>query len=467
MPGALRRPGTTLRRYAPLILAEVYLALTVAVFALGPWPWPVEDTFDLYLFLFAAHGALAIGYFAACRVPRAVTTRFVNPERTLLAGSILILLLAWPTVEQWSGGGGFFDAVLTAWRDPVTMYRAAAEFEGTKEGTPWVTYARTFSAPLVLAVLPLLVVYWRNLTPWVRVVAAGASLVQFGTVITSGRNKGLADTLIVLSTCWAIVALREGRRRNLWKKAGALVGIAVMVLAFATFFERGSAGRAGPSGDRSRFYFLGMVADYDHPLIKALPEPIQDGTLSLMAYFSIGYYGLYLSLQEPFVSCYGFGHSIFLHVVGDRLFGLTDIRERTLPYRVQSSHGWDMYAHWHTAYPWIASDVGFAGVVLLMIVFGWATAKAWIDAREGYNPSAVVLSTLLATALWYLPANNQVLAFPEQMVAFWVWLVVWIRSRRAPAFNPAWQMAPAAPLQRPALQPPAGPLPAPPAKADR
>lgn len=431
MPGAPARPGASLRRYAPLIVAEAYLAVTVGIFALGPWPWPVEDGTDLYLFLFAAHAFLAIGYLAACKAPRLSAPGFVLPKRTVLAGSILILLLAWPTVEQWAGGGGFVDAVLTAWRDPVTMYRAAAEFESSKEGTPWVTYARTLSAPLVLAVLPLLVVYWRHLARWVRVVAVSASLVQFATVITSGRNKGLADTLIVLSSCWAIVTLREERGQKIWKKAVGILAIAAMVLAFTTFFERGSAGRAGPFGDRSRFFFLGMAADYDHPLIKALPEAGQDGALSLMAYFSIGYYGLYLSLQEPFVSCYGFGHSIFLHVVGDRVFGLTDIRERTIPYRVQTSHGWDMYAHWHTAYPWIASDIGFIGVVFLMVVFGWITAKTWIDAREGNRPAAVVLFTLLATAVWYLPANNQVLAFPEQMVAFWVWLMVWVRSRNS------------------------------------
>jgi hypothetical protein len=313
------------------------------------------------------------------------------------------------------------------------MYRAAAEFESSKEGTPWVTYARTVSAPLMLAVLPLLLVYWRNLPRHMRILAVTASLAQFGTVMTSGRNKGLADTLIVLSSCWAIVMLRRGRTQYLWKKVGALVAIAAMVLAFATFFERGSSGRAGPSGDRSRFHFLGMVADYDHPAIAPLPEVAQDGALALMGYLSIGYYGLYLSLQEPFVWCYGVGHSIFLHVVGDRVFGLTDIRERTIPYRVQVDHGWDMYAHWHTAYPWFASDIGFIGVVLLMYVIGGMTAKTWMDAREGNIPSAVVLFTLLATGLWYLPANNQVLAFPEQMVAFWVWLIVWLRSRRGTA----------------------------------
>ena len=289
MLGAMGGPVASLRRYAPLIVAEVYLAITVAIFTLGPWPWPVEDGTDLYLFLVAAHGCLAAGYIAAARAPQAPAGWSRAPAGIVTAGSILILLLAWPTVEQWAGGVGFIDAVVTAWRDPVTMYRAAAEFESTKGTTPWVTYARTLSAPLVLAVLPLVVVYWRQLTRHVRILAVSASLVQFATVITSGRNKGLADTLIVLSSCWAIVTLREGRGHRLWRKAAAILAIGVMVLAFATFFERGSAGRAGPAGDRSRFRFLGMAADYDHPLIKVLPQAGQDGTLSMMGYLSIGY----------------------------------------------------------------------------------------------------------------------------------------------------------------------------------
>jgi hypothetical protein len=77
--------------------------------------------------------------------------------------------------------------------------------------------------------------------------------------------------------------------------------------------------------------------------------------------------------------------------------------------------------------------------MLLMIVFGWMTAKAWIDAREGNNPASAVLFTLVATVIWYLPANNQVLAFPEQMVAFWIWLLVWQRTRRAPTGRPYWR----------------------------
>ena len=152
-------------------------------------------------------------------------------------------------------------------------------------------------------------------------------------------------------------------------------------------------------------------------------------------------------------------------MVGERLFGLTDIRERSLPYRVQTAHGWDMYAYWHTAYAWLASDVGFVGVVLLMIVFGWMTAKAWIDAREGNNPASVVLFTLVATVIWYLPANNQVLAFPEQMVAFWIWLLVWLRTRRAPTWRPyrrpvigGWDPAPSQPApNRSTSRPPTRP----------
>ena len=423
--------NAVLRSLAPLIVAEAYLATTVALFALGPWPWPVEDGTMLYLFLLASHTCLAIGYVAAGPTTRVSTRAPRAPALTVLAGSMLIILLAWPTVATWAGGGSIVGAVMTAWVNPATMYRAASDFESQKAGTPWITYARTLSAPLTLAVLPLLVVYWRRLGRTVRLLAVGASMVQFAVVVSSGRNKGLADLLIVLSSCWAIVMVRRGRGLHLRKKIGILAGVAVTVLVFATFFERGSAGRAGPTGDRSRFTTLNMTANYGHPLVALLPGAFQDGAVSLMGYFSIGYYGLYLSLREPFLTCYGFGHSNFLRVAGERLFGLTGILERTIPYRVQEDFGWDMYGLWHTAYPWLASDIGFTGVALLMIVIGWVTAKAWMDARQGHSPAAVVLFTQLATALWYLPANNQILAFPEQMVAFWVWLAGWFRYRRS------------------------------------
>ena len=423
--------GADLRRFVPIIAAGFYLTATAALFAFGPWPWPVEDGTTLYLFLLASHVCLALGYVAASVAPRCIARASPTPTRVIAAGSVLTLLLAWPTVQAWAGGRSFIDAVITAWNEPVTMYRALTEFESSKDSTPWITYARAISAPMALAVLPLLLVYWRSLTRQVRVLGVAASVVQFGTAMTTGRNKGLADTLIVVLSCWAIVSLRRARSKHPWKKVGGVLAIAAMVFAFATFFERGSAGRAGPSADRSRFLFLGMAGNYDHALIRVLPESGQNGALSLMGYLSIGYYGLYLSLQEPFVWCYGLGHSTFLHIVAERVLGLPEIRERSFPYRVQVTQGWDMYGHWHTAYPWLASDIGFPGVVLLMILLGWATAKAWIDAREHHNAAAVVVFTFLAAVLWYLPANNSVLGVPEQMVAFWVWLFVWIRSRRS------------------------------------
>ena len=53
--------------YAPIIVVQVYLWFTVALFAWGPWDWRIDNPTALYGYLTLAHIALLLGYARGIR----------------------------------------------------------------------------------------------------------------------------------------------------------------------------------------------------------------------------------------------------------------------------------------------------------------------------------------------------------------------------------------------------------------
>jgi hypothetical protein len=92
--------------------------------------------------------------------------------------------------------------------------------------------------------------------------------------------------------------------------------------------------------------------------------------------------------------------------------------------------GWREGNQWHTLYTWLASDVTFVGVPLIIFLMGRILAQSWIDAVAKASPYAVVLFALLTIAVFYASANNQVLQTSETVTVFWAVLVLWLSGRR-------------------------------------
>jgi hypothetical protein len=146
---------------------------------------------------------------------------------------------------------------------------------------------------------------------------------------------------------------------------------------------------------------------------------------------SQGYFAVYLSLQAPFVPCYGVGNSVFLQRQLTRISGNRRFIECTYPMRIETS-GWKASNYWATIYPWIASDVTFPGTVLVVLMIGWLTGRVRLDVLGGENLFAVALLGQVLVLLYYFPAHNKVMHSGEGIFAFAVLLLAWIvfRQRR-------------------------------------
>jgi glycosyltransferase involved in cell wall biosynthesis len=139
---------------------------------------------------------------------------------------------------------------------------------------------------------------------------------------------------------------------------------------------------------------------------------------------------VYLSLQQPFVPTYGLGNSPFLLRQAARLFNDPELLERPYPKRIEKV-GWKADVYWASIYPWIASDVGFPGTVVVMLLIGWMVGRVWLDVLGGRNPVAVAFLGQILLLLYYVPAHNRVMQSGEDVFGFLGLLTLWAITRRS------------------------------------
>jgi hypothetical protein len=207
------------------------------------------------------------------------------------------------------------------------------------------------------------------------------------------------------------------------------VACSLVVAAFATYFVVSHVSRVGrEAAEYGANPVTRVTPDPDNGLLSRVPVDYRPGFLGLMHYFTTGYYGLSLSLDREVQSMYGFGHSMFLTRNFERVTKTPAFEERSLPVQISDNDGFKYPVQWCTAYPYFANDIGFLGTVLLLGLVGRLFAMSWIDALGG-SAAGVVMFSLIAILLFYLPATNRMLQDGEGVVAFYVWIGVWLFTR--------------------------------------
>ncbi|MBM6545749.1 hypothetical protein JNO54_06300 [Janibacter sp. YIM B02568] len=242
--------------------------------------------------------------------------------------------------------------------------------------------------------------YWRSLSATLRSVSL-ATMVYYAvqaTLIGAMVNVGtvLLATLTVL-----LVKGRSGNRRRGTRWAGAVV--ALFGLVTLSYFLGSRDGTA--TGFRDR---------------------VVGGADGLMFYLTHGYVGLSHALDQPFV--WTGGQTTFYGFT--RLFS-GGLPPESYPARTEMATGWSASQVWQTAAPWLASDITFWGVPLLLLFIGGLATRLWRESRATLNPFAVLLLGQLAVGLFFFPANNHLLqTFPNASGVLIITLLYVMARRR-------------------------------------
>jgi len=413
-------------RILPILFFELFLSGTVALFAFGPWPYPIEDGTKLYGFLGLAQAALLFGYLQGLKNPGRTYGDLVSVQRLVLSSVILTALLFVPTVSFRTGS--LLPNVAAGVNDAGAAFEASNLMRQTE--LPLVEYIRFIVAVPLSLLLPLSVFFWTRLPLALR---SGVLLAIGGIVATymaMGTNKAIADLALLFP--WLFLASYLAGHFKMTVKRTMTAAVLCMCLLglFVTFFGLTQFTRAGSGARFGYIAQIRMRADYTSPMVRGMSPEVQTAVLGLTNYLTQGYYALYLSLDKPFVPSYGVGHSMFLFRQAARLPGMAWIADTPYPVRIEED-GWSAYGLFSSIYPWLASDLTFPGTLLLVFFIGRAFAQSWSDTLLGSNPFAVAMFAQFLIMLYYFSANNQCLQSGESFSAFWGTFVMW-RLTRSP-----------------------------------
>ncbi|NYH98066.1 hypothetical protein [Cupriavidus plantarum] len=431
----------TLRRawLAPLVFFQCYLGLTVVLFFFGPWPWEDPHPLLLVSYLLSAQAVIAVGYgMSWTSVRNSMLTpaqREAEIERTIgfLRRALLVtLILLIPT--SLSRTGAVLPDVLEGLRDTGGAYnRNLARLD---EGNAYqiVEYLRIAVAPYLMAVFPLTVVLWGRLSSHFRWMACLAIVFNLAIYIATGTNKGFADFVVTLP--WLVFLGVVAKTLRFRIPRSVLIPVFILLFfLFLQFFGMGQAQREGGVGE------LGVIntgsgllfADPQHPVSRMLGDAGRITFESITRYIGQGYYALTMAFDIDYHSTLGFGSSMFIARNADAVFGTTAFTAGSLPGMLEEQTGWGMYTLWHSIYPWLASDFGFSGALVVLGGFAYLLGMSWGRSLTTLGAPWLLMTFMMIVLFFYIPANNQIFQSAETCVAFFMVAaqLLWRRRSRA------------------------------------
>jgi hypothetical protein len=409
----------------PLLVLEVYLNLSLAAFAFGPWDYPIPDPTNVELYVIAAHVALAAGYLARGRGRTRGIVWNLSIDRLVAWSSALAFLMIFPT--SLLNTGRLVPDVVFGLLNPGEAY---ATYQSARVATaPIAAYVRMLLGPLLALPLPLTVFFWSSLSRRTRFLGVSSILGNVALYIAMAVNQGVALTVLLIP-CYLAAAVVAGRLRP--RRRTVLTAAALCLLAVGsalTFFATATAQREGSQLATGSFAQIGATADRNNITTRYLSDVGAIGMFGLTSYVGQGYYGLWLAMQKPFIPMWGIGHSTFLYRQAARITGNDSLEHLALPERISDEDGWTAVQFFQTIYPWFASDVGWSGTLVVVFALGWMFAAAWAAVLRGLNPFAIALFGQLIMMFLYFPALNAVLQGGEGLATFWGLAILWGGSR--------------------------------------
>ncbi|GAL24283.1 hypothetical protein JCM19239_3986 [Vibrio variabilis] len=438
----------SLKLWLPLILVQVYLVATILLAYFGPVNWNFEEPFQLVIMLASYQVACIVGYMLYAK--RATRTEGKGTTCNVNLGSLVdkyfwvILFLAsvgtlisfknvtmsntFEWSEYWSG----FQLGLARPWEARALY-AAKYLSGEYLGSKYLSMTLLFFSVFKYLLIPILVFRWPFLS-WGKKIAG---LLVATIPICSGVIMSLSAInfhyLFVISICLFAVYLSFESRSEI--ESGADCGfsgikrrkffLGSLVFLFAFSFWQFYAVKAEVSlyssiGEEQQPSTFDYLRDYGVGFERDRDEYYgvgYDFYEKLTVYLTQGYKGVSLSLNEPFDSTYGVGHSLFLQRLFEDHLGF-DIRSKT--YQRKITEYWHENIFWHSAYSYFANDVSFYGVIVVMLLLGYYFSMVVHAALLDDNFIAKSLLPLFAIMFLYMPANNQVFSQLEYMSPFWV-----------------------------------------------
>ncbi|MGX5794087.1 hypothetical protein ACWHY4_09860 [Pseudomonas sp. E2-15] len=447
----------TLKLYFPLLLIEAYLFLGLWLLFFGPIAWPLVNKNEFLSYIFLYHACFITGYLSyTVHFHRKTNSDFTvqqaapntNELFTQYFWTIVIFALAANIIlyRNLTLSNSFFpnDIFFGLYRGLVTPWEARAYFASDAASAgfikmPFVTALLIFIAPFKYILLPGLVFFWHTLSTPRKIAGVLVATLPILAGITASLSAINFSYLFIITICLgALIASEKSGGFFLALRKRKFFVISLVLIFFFSFWQFYSV-KSGKnpyqvSVENSKPQSFEFLKEKGIHFKSETPGAESSNTVDfyekLTAYMVQGYYGMSIALSEDFDSSYGIGHSVFLQKIFADHLGI-DVSDRTYQHKITDR--WDEFVYWHSFYSYLANDVGFFGVALVMLVIGAYFSNVYLSAIKKDNFYSKMLLPLFGLLFFYIPANNQVFGFLETMISFWVLTVLFFISKRTRA----------------------------------
>jgi hypothetical protein len=242
-----------------------------------------------------------------------------------------------------------------------------------------------------------------------------------------GKQKQIGELVafIVIALLIKMIDLPKFKQKAIKIRVLILSVSFLVVLSIIQFIRYEALGITLENFNSKTYYQSGY--NLDHWIFDVFGTRFGFGLASLLSgYFSMGYYGLSLSLQIPFEWTYGIGNSYSLMVFFHRFLGTDFLLEKTYVMRMEAETGWPGLSRWHTVFPWLASDFTFIGALLIFFPIVFIFARCWKEILISRNPISILMFAWLVEGLLFVPANNQLFHGIDTLITTFSLILLWL-----------------------------------------
>lgn len=436
--------------YKPVILVHLYLLMLMILYTLGPFKWKTENPFLFYTYIIIAEILFQIGYAKTIKKLYGKYIRFkkttnnchnsliISQEAILRYLSIFIFvnliltcmyLLRNTELDSFSITKIFLNikrGIVESDKQYIAKFSSVIKFGGQ-----YLAPIMTLMSPFTWPVIPLSIFYFKKFSLLNKILIILTIFFETARWISTGTNKGVIDLILIFSTIILVKQWQKSFKNkidyNKMNKNKNLISFLVLILFLMfgfIFFGNNISSRVNDSYEIMSIITGDTKIDLNSPLMKITPRELQPLLVYTTSYLTQGYYGLSLALTEPFYPMFGVGNSYFL-IENIQAFFNVDLWQYTYQARIAYKN-WDPFVNWHSLYVWLANDLSFWGVLLLMYFWGKYLAILIFKSVVYEDPIGISLLILMFIAIFYIPANNQILSSPFTFMAFWGLNILWI-----------------------------------------
>lgn len=470
----------------PIRLSIIYLLFSVFVFVICPFQWEVERPILFYLLLVTYIFLLWFGYRLGINI-RFNKSGDWNEQCTdkliRIISPLIILNVVLYIINIFRDYGfssfDFIELVQQMWigiQNPGLGYEYHLVRIDTLQGSDVVggylfTIVNYFWSFFKYPIVILSMIYFKRLKLYAKIFAIIYLTLVIVFYISIGTNIDVLTVFLYFELPIILSTFILWNKRKIEKKhiikliASILVGI-MIIFGYFTWMM---VSRGGINNYEDPSYNVGGVSidigqgeavtepPVDDSLIESesplnaesnVDEPIVNESTDIMrsdsslkfevppifmkfwisfsSYFTQGYYGFAQSLTVPWTPMFGFGNSMFIvDFVTEHVY---DIDQFTYQMKLEPL-GWDSDIQWHSMYTWIANDVSFYGVIIVMLLIGIAFGAIFKDAISKENPFAMACVFYFILMVLFIPCNNQLAQRPETLFSFILLIICWVLSK--------------------------------------